>query len=66
MDTFDHERLDAYAVSRAASIELHRCSRKLPRGNANLGDQLRRAATSVTLNVAEGAGEFAPDEKARF
>jgi len=29
-------------------------------------DQLQRAATSIPLNVAEGAGEFSPAEKARF
>ena len=29
-------------------------------------DQLRRAANSVVLNITEGAGEYAPREKARF
>lgn len=31
-----------------------------------MADQLHRAATSIALNVAEGAGEFSPAEKARF
>ena len=39
---------------------------ELPRGRAYLADQLRRACTSVVLNIAEGAGEFAGAEKARF
>ena len=29
-------------------------------------DQLQRASTSIPLNVAEGAGEFSRNEKARF
>ena len=39
---------------------------RLPKGRAYLADQLRRAATSICLNIAEGAGEFAPADKARF
>jgi four helix bundle protein len=38
----------------------------LPRGRGNLGDQLQRASTSILLNLAEGAGEFASQEKARL
>jgi four helix bundle protein len=35
-------------------------------GRSALADQLDRAAVSIVLNVAEGAGEFARREKARF
>ena len=31
-----------------------------------MADQLQRASTSIPLNVAEGAGEFSKNEKARF
>jgi len=31
-----------------------------------LADQLQRAGTSVPLNIAEGAGEYACNEKIRF
>ncbi len=39
-------------------------ARALPRGRAFLADQLRRAASSIALSIAEGAGEFAAADKA--
>lgn len=39
---------------------------RLPRGHAYFKDQLGRAALSIVTNIAEGAGEFMPAEKARF
>lgn len=38
----------------------------LSRNRQYMKDQLRRAALSIALNIAEGAGEFRPREKARF
>ena len=64
--SFDHERLDVY--QRAIEL-LDLCdtiSEQLPAGRAHLKDQLDRAATSIAFNIAEGAGEFSPDEKRRF
>jgi four helix bundle protein len=66
MDYFDHEKMDVYNLAVDFVAVADEIASSLPRGRAYLVDQLRRACTSVTLNIAEGAGEFAGDEKARF
>lgn len=63
---FDHEKLDAYHAAIDLIPIAHDIAGLMPRGSGHLADQLRRAATSVPLNIAEGAGEYAPKEKARF
>ena len=61
-----HEKLDVYSVSidfLALSVEILDI---IPRGRGNLVDQLRRASTSIPLNIAEGAGKRFPDDRRRF
>jgi four helix bundle protein len=65
-DYFDHEKLDVYQVSIDFVILIDAIVDHLPRGRAYLVDQLLRAETSVTLNIAEGAGEYSVSEKSRF
>ena len=62
----DHEKLDVYHVSVEFIVVADDVVEHLPRGRAYLGDQLQRAALSILLNIAEGAGEYSSDEKARF
>ena len=66
MTELAHERLDAYKASIDFLAIADEVSGSLPKGRAYLADQLRRAATSIALNIAEGAGEFAVRDKARF
>ncbi|MFH1438502.1 MAG: four helix bundle protein [Pseudomonadota bacterium] len=66
MNSFDHEKLDAYQAAIDFVVVADGIVENLPRGRAYLADQLQRAATSIPLNIAEGAGEFAKKEKARF
>ena len=66
MDYFEHERLDVYKTAIAFLALVDEILEHLPRGRGHLADQLERACTSITFNIAEGAGEFASLEKARF
>jgi four helix bundle protein len=66
MDKFDYEKLDVYNVTADFVALAYRLSKNMGRGNADLADQLRRASQSILLNLAEGAGEYAAAEKARF
>ena len=63
---FDHEKLDVYQIAIEFVILADEIVQHLPRGRGYLSDQLQRAATSISLNIAEGAGEYAADEKIRF
>ena len=63
---FDHERLDVYQAAIQFILLSDEILAELPRGRAYLVDQLQRAASSITLNIAEGAGEYSRLEKHRF
>ena len=62
----DHEKLIVYQAAIEFVITADEVIEHLPRGRAYLSDQLQRAALTIALNIAEGAGEYAIDEKARF
>ena len=66
MSEFDHERLDVYRTAIEFVVIANEIAEQLPRGRGYLADQLQRAATSIPLNIGEGAGEFSSGDKARF
>jgi four helix bundle protein len=63
---FDHEKLDVYQTALEFIALVSEMLEQFPSGRHALATQLDRAATSVVLNIAEGAGEFSRAEKARF
>jgi four helix bundle protein len=63
---FDFEKMEVYRASLNAIDKSMELVSRMPRGNGNLADQLKRAVTSISLNISEGVGEFKPQEKARF
>jgi four helix bundle protein len=62
----DHERLDVYQLARELARVGNTVVQQVPSGRADLIDQFRRTTLSIPLNIAEGGGEYAPKEKARF
>jgi four helix bundle protein len=67
--TLDHTKLVVYrrALDLLDLLDLvDHVHEVMPPGRAHRKDQLDRAATSVVLDTAEGAGELSEDEKQRF
>ncbi len=54
MDILDHERLDIYKHALAFVVTAYEIAETLPGKRGDLADQLRRASTSIALNIAEG------------
>ena len=64
---FAFERLDVYQRAIEFLVVVARIISELPGGNASLTDQLRRAALSVPVNVAECVGRSsAPDRRRHY
>jgi four helix bundle protein len=52
-----YEKLDVYKCAIQNLVNLNDIVNNLPKGQARLADQLKRAATSIPLNIAEGSGK---------
>lgn len=65
--TLNHQKLDVYTHSRSFVLECYKLTKTLP-GDEKFGmiSQIRRAALSVHLNIAEGASRKSETERKRF
>ena len=59
------QKLDVYQRSIEFLALTRRVRQRLPKGHADLADQLRRAAQSVPQNIAEGCGRTTRADKAK-
>lgn len=65
--SFGFENLDVYKRAREFRKEIYKLAKKLPAEERfNLASQMRRAAVSVTNNIAEGHGRFHFQESIQF
>ncbi len=63
---FTHEKFNAYTLAiESARIALDAIE-MLPAGHSSLRDQLRRAAFSIPLNIAEGTGKTGRSDRKRY
>jgi four helix bundle protein len=60
------KKLDVYRASIDFLRVSARIGSRLPRGEREMKDQLRRAAMSISLNIGEGAGRTGQQDSARF
>ena len=66
-NSFSFEGLEVYQAARVLVRDVYRLQQKFPKTEIYaLGDQIRRSASSVTSNIAEGSGRNSYKEKIHF
>ena len=66
-NSFSFEGLEVYQAARVLVRDVYRLQQKFPKTETySLGDQIRRSASSVTSNIAEGSGRNSNKEKVHF
>lgn len=67
MELFGYRRLIAYQKAKEVVLRVYKLLKKFPKEEQYaLCDQLRRAAISITSNLAEGANRYSIKDKAHF
>ena len=65
--SFSFENLEAYKVAKDLVVEIYKLQKTFPREELfALGDQIRRSASSITSNIAEGSGRNSYKEKIHY
>jgi four helix bundle protein len=63
----NHQKLDVFTAAKSFILECYRFTKSLPIDERfNLVQQIRRAALSVCLNIAEGASRKSAAERKRY
>lgn len=63
----NHYKLDVYQSARGLRFECYEILKRLPiEEKFNLTDQIRRASTSVVLNITEGCSRKSEKERKRY
>ncbi len=66
MAEFAHRRMPVFVAATDLIVVVDRIVGQTSSRHWYLRDQLYRAVVSILLNIAEGAGEYSPKDKARF
>lgn len=66
METFRFTKFPVYILSKHFYYSCLSLTSSFPKGNWELSDQLKRAALSVCLNIAEGSAKYSDKDFKRF
>ena len=67
MNEYGFENLDLYKQAREYRRKIYKLARELPKQEQyNLAQQMRKAALSITNNIAEGHGRYHYQENLQF